>query len=275
MDFDAHFESALARLRRDGSYRDFATLERIVGEFPRAVLHRGDEQKTVTVWCSNDYLGMGQHPDVLAAMKAAIDSCGAGAGGTRNISGTTVYHVRLEEELAKLHGKEAALVFTSGFNANETALSTLQKVVAGCVTFSDQLNHASMIDGIRHGGGPKRIFRHNDTAHLAELLEAEPPETPKIIAFESIHSMEADPDTTQAAGALTAANDKAVLQPRPDLLLRQRHAQHVTRRQLLHHAPARRHQPDRVFEREHTRQRRRRELAHAVSDQAVQWAASL
>ncbi len=192
MNFEAHFGAELARLKEDGSYRHFANLERMAGQFPSAILREGDQTKVVTVWCSNDYLAMGEHPEVIRAMKKAIDACGAGAGGTRNIAGTNVYHVRLERELAQLHGKEAALLLTSGFNANETALSTLQRHLPGCVVFSDALNHASMIDGIRHGGGDKHIFRHNDAAHLEELLAAEPSDCPKIIALESVYSMEAE-----------------------------------------------------------------------------------
>ncbi|MDV4167844.1 MAG: 5-aminolevulinate synthase [Pseudomonadota bacterium] len=193
MDYTAGLEAALNRLHEEGRYRTFIDIERRNGQFPSAVWCRPDgQEQDITVWCGNDYLGMGQHPVVLQAMHDAIDSAGAGSGGTRNISGTTVYHKELEAELADLHQKEAALVFTSAYIANDATLSTLPKLFPGLIIYSDELNHASMIEGVRRNGGAKRIFRHNDVAHLRELLAADDPAAPKLIAFESVYSMDGD-----------------------------------------------------------------------------------
>lgn len=185
--------SSVEALRTEGRYRVFQDIKRQNKSFPRADWTRLDgETRAITVWCGNDYLGMGQHPVVLNAMKEAIDAAGAGSGGTRNIAGNTVYHRALEETIADLHQKEASLLFTSAFNANEAALSVLPKLLPGLITFSDELNHASMIAGIRNGQGDKRIFRHNDMEHLRELLASAPADSPKMIAFESLYSMDGD-----------------------------------------------------------------------------------
>ena len=193
MDYDGRFAEALDGLRVEGRYRIFVDILRLRGAFPYALLRQADgNERRITVWCSNDYLGMGQNPAVLDAMKQAVDSAGAGSGGTRNISGTTHYHVALEAELADLHGKPAALLFTSAYNANEAALATLPKLLPGLIIFSDALNHASMIEGVRHGGCEKQIWRHNDLAHLEELLAAAPADAPKLIALESVYSMDGD-----------------------------------------------------------------------------------
>jgi 5-aminolevulinate synthase len=191
--YESQIDQAIQRLHDEGRYRTFIDIERRKGAFPHAIWRRPDgTERPVTVWCGNDYLGMGQHPVVLAAMHEALDATGAGSGGTRNISGTTVYHKRLEAELADLHGKESALLFTSAYIANDATLSTLPKLLPGLIIYSDALNHASMIEGVRRNGGAKRIFRHNDVAHLRELLEADDPATPKLIAFESVYSMDGD-----------------------------------------------------------------------------------
>ena len=193
MNYEAALDASLQRLHDEGRYRTFIDIERRQGQFPHAVWTAPDgSEKDITVWCGNDYLGMGQHPEVLAAMHAALEATGAGSGGTRNISGTTVYHKRLEAELADLHGKAAALVFTSAYIANDATLSTLRQLFPGLIIYSDALNHASMIEGVRRGGGEKRVFRHNDVAHLRTLLDADAPDAPKLIAFESIYSMDGD-----------------------------------------------------------------------------------
>ena len=193
LDYSAKIDAALERLHDEGRYRTFIDIERTKGQYPHAVWHHPDgSERPVTVWCGNDYLGMGQHPEVLKAMHEAIDATGAGSGGTRNISGTTVYHKALEAELADLHGKEAALLFTSAYIANDATLSTLPKLFPGLIIYSDELNHASMIEGIRRNGGAKRVFRHNDVEHLRELMAADDPAAPKLIAFESVYSMDGD-----------------------------------------------------------------------------------
>ncbi len=193
MDYTAKLDAAIDKLHDEGRYRTFIDIERRNGQFPHALWRRPDgSEQNITVWCGNDYLGMGQHPVVLDAMHEALDATGAGSGGTRNISGTTVYHNRLEAELADLHGKEAALLFTSAYIANDATLSTLPKLFPGLIIYSDELNHASMIEGIRRNGGAKRVFRHNDLDHLRELLMADDPSAPKLIAFESVYSMDGD-----------------------------------------------------------------------------------
>lgn len=193
MDYDKVFSQAIDRLHAEGRYRVFIDILRNKGSFPNArcfAHHNGP--KPITVWCSNDYLAMGQHPDVIAAMEEALHDVGAGSGGTRNIGGNTHYHIQLEKELADWHGKSGALLFTSGYVSNEATLSTLTKILPGCIIFSDELNHASMIAGIKNSGCEKRVFKHNDLEHLEELLAAEDPEIPKLIAFESIYSMDGD-----------------------------------------------------------------------------------
>ena len=211
MDYNAHLDAALGKLHEEGRYRTFIDIERKKGHYPHALWRKEDgSEQPITVWCGNDYLGMGQHPVVLAAMHEALDATGAGSGGTRNISGTTVYHKRLEAELADLHQKEAALLFTSAYIANDATLSTLPKLFPGLIIYSDELNHASMIEGIRRNGGAKRVFKHNDLADLRDKLMADDPAAPKLIAFESVYSMDGDfgpikelCDLAEEFGALT------------------------------------------------------------------------
>ncbi|KHJ56086.1 5-aminolevulinate synthase [Aureimonas sp. OT7] len=192
MDYQSHFRSAIEALHAEKRYRVFADLERIAGRFPQAIWRHDGKAEEITVWCSNDYLGMGQHDKVVAAMRETAGVMGTGAGGTRNISGTNHPLVELEQELADLHGKEAALVFTSGFVSNEASISTIARLLPDCLILSDELNHASMIEGVRKAGGKKQIFRHNDVAHLEELLKAAEPGRPKLIVFESVYSMDGD-----------------------------------------------------------------------------------
>jgi 5-aminolevulinate synthase len=203
MNYNDAFQAAVEQVRQEGRYRVFADLKRRRGEFPSATWTREDgSEAEVTVWCSNDYLGQGQNPVVLKAMHEALIAHGAGSGGTRNISGTNHQHVVLEHELADLHSKQAALLFTSGYVSNEATLATLQKILPGLITFSDELNHASMIAGIRNGGGSRKIFRHNDLAHLEELLKSAPVDAPKLVAFESVYSMDGDIADLAATAAL-------------------------------------------------------------------------
>ena len=193
MNYNAIFEKAIDRLHSEGRYRVFIYILRNKGNYPNARCFAGHNgPKDITVWCSNDYLCMGQHPDVISAMENALHDVGAGSGGTRNIGGNTNYHVELEHELADLHGKDGALLFTSGYVSNDATLSTLAKVLQGCIIYSDELNHASMIAGIRNAGCEKRVWRHNDLAHLEELLAADDPDVPKLVAFESVYSMDGD-----------------------------------------------------------------------------------
>jgi 5-aminolevulinate synthase len=210
MDYESQFSQALSQVKREGRYRVFADIVRRRGSFPQATHHTPQGERPITVWCSNDYLGMGQNAVVLAAMHAALDAAGAGSGGTRNISGTTHYHVELERELADLHRKEAALLFTSGYIANDAALATLGNVLPGCIIFSDALNHASMIEGMRRSKAQRHIWRHNDLRQLEEQLQRADPNAPKIVAFESVYSMDGDVapigaicDLAKRYGALT------------------------------------------------------------------------
>jgi 5-aminolevulinate synthase len=214
MNYDAFFADALARLHEERRYRVFADLERIAGRFPHALWHSPQGKRNVVIWCSNDYLGMGQHPKVIGAMVETAARMGAGAGGTRNIAGTNHPLVELEAELADLHGKEAALVFTSGYVSNQTGISTLAKLLPDCLILSDALNHNSMIEGIRQAGSEKQIWRHNDVAHLEELLAQEPRERPKLIAFEGLYSMDGDVakvkaicDLAEQYGAMTYCDE--------------------------------------------------------------------
>jgi 5-aminolevulinate synthase len=214
MDYNAFFADALARLRDERRYRVFADLERIAGRFPHAIWHSPEGLRDVVIWCSNDYLGMGQHPKVIGAMVETATRLGAGAGGTRNIAGTNHPLVELERELAELHRKDAALVFTSGYVSNQTGIATIARLMPGCVILSDALNHNSMIEGVRQSGAEKRIWRHNDLAHLEELLRAIEPGRPKLIVFESLYSMDGDVapihricDLAERYGAMTYADE--------------------------------------------------------------------
>lgn len=192
MDYDHIFATSLKNIKDEGRYRVFMDIERKRGDFPNAVWHKDNQKQDIVVWCSNDYLGMGQHPDVIKAMEDALHKVGAGSGGTRNISGTHHYHVILENELADLHGKEAGLLFTSGYISNEASISTIARLMPGCIIFSDELNHSSMINGVLNGKCEKRIFKHNSVEHLKELLDVADPKAPKIILFESVYSMDGD-----------------------------------------------------------------------------------
>ena len=192
MNYNKYFNGALNSLKNEGRYRVFNDIKRTLGNFPKAIHYSNSEEKEVSVWCSNDYLGMGQNKNVLTAMHEAIDSSGAGSGGTRNISGTSHYHVLLEKELADLHNKEGALLFTSGYISNEASLSTIASILPDCVVLSDELNHASMIQGIKNSKAERFIFNHNDPEHLDKILKTFHPDRPKLVAFESVYSMDGD-----------------------------------------------------------------------------------
>jgi 5-aminolevulinate synthase len=214
MNYDNFFVAALSRLRNEQRYRVFADLERIAGRFPRAIWHAPDGRREVVIWCSNDYLGMGQHPKVIEAMVTTAERLGAGAGGTRNIAGTNHPLVELEHELADLHRKQAALVFTSGYVSNQTGIATIAKLIPDCLILSDALNHNSMIEGVRQSGCEKQIWRHNDTGHLERLLQAAAQDRPKLIVFETVYSMDGDLapthricDLAERYGAMTYADE--------------------------------------------------------------------
>ncbi|MDU6492569.1 5-aminolevulinate synthase, partial [Bradyrhizobium sp.] len=214
MNYDSYFDRALDQLHQERRYRVFADLERLAGRFPRAIWHAPDGPKDVVIWCSNDYLGMGQHPKVIGAMVDVAARMGTGAGGTRNIAGTNHPLIELERELADLHGKQAALVFTSGYVSNETGISTIAKLLPNCLLLSDALNHNSMIEGVRKAGTEKQVWRHNDIAHLEELLRAADPDRPKLIVCESLYSMDGDVaplhricDLAERYGALTYVDE--------------------------------------------------------------------
>ncbi len=214
LDYDAYFDRALAQLHDERRYRVFADLERIAGRFPHAVWHSPDGPREVVIWCSNDYLGMAQHPKVVGAMVDTATRMGTGAGGTRNIAGTNHPLIELEQELAALHGKEAALVFTSGYVSNETGIATIAKLLPNCLLLSDALNHNSMIEGVRKSGAEKQVWRHNDTGHLEELLRAADPDRPKLRLCESLYSMDGDIaplhricDLAERYGALTYVDE--------------------------------------------------------------------
>ena len=249
MNYEAYFTDALARLRDERRYRVFADLERLAGRFPRAIWHSPQGPRDVIVWCSNDYLGMGQHPKVIGAMVETATRMGTGAGGTRNIAGTNHPLVELERELADLHRKDAALVFTSGYVSNETGISTMAKLMPDCLILSDALNHNSMIEGVRQSKCEKQIFRHNDMAHLEALLAAAAPARPKLIVFETLYSMDGD------VAPVNRICDLARALRRHDLCRRGARGRHVR--------PARR-RPGRAARRDGARRRDRRHARQGV-----------